>query len=374
MRCAMTLSRSCGIAIVLLLLTAGGCGPKGSAAPAAGQAVPLKDQMRPLWQPSAPMYPRDFLVCGPFFESVRPPASAGSQPSTAPAATQPAAPEDFLAPAGGEANVRPKEGEVFVAKDGTRFTWVAYSAKTDLIDVREACPAARERPCVTYAYATIHRDNPGMAILSLASRAPATVYLNGKVVFTPDDMQSSPVVPLVKGDNALVVRLAGQSDRWTFTLGVREQVDIPTGSRALIGPSIVSGRNDKTELAVKVRNDNRLAPPTVTLEVLGPAGQVAGRAEVPAGQTHVFNISKWPDGPYEIRTLAPAPDGSPVAKEMVWYKGDWQQGVADVLKDAERLPADSDDPVVLKKRLARRYPSVPSEGVGGGLRRHDPAG
>ncbi|MCJ7544165.1 MAG: NPCBM/NEW2 domain-containing protein [Phycisphaerae bacterium] len=341
-----------GVAIVLLGLSAGGCELAKPAAPAAqSTAADLKDQMRQPWAPLGPEYPRDYLVCGPFLEPAPPPTPAGSQPTTA-AAIEPAAPVDHLAPAGGEANVRPQKGQTMTAKDGTRYTWVPYSAKADLIDVREVCPAAREKPCVVYAYATIHRDSPGKAVLSLASRAPATVYWNGKVVLTPKDRSARPTVSLAEGDNALLVRIAGGGDRWTFTLGVRDQVDTPTDSSALLRPSIVPPKDGGTQLAVTVTNDNRQPSPTVTVEVRGPGRSVA-TAQVPRGQTHTFETAAWADGPYEIRALARTPDGKPITQELTWYKGDWKQGVADVLKEAERLPGDSDDPVVLKKRLAR---------------------
>jgi enterochelin esterase-like enzyme len=318
----------------------------------------LKDQMRPLWEPSAPTYLRDFLVCGPFFEPVSPAGSsstklATSQPATAPAATQPAT--DYLAAVGGEANVRPQKGQTVTAQDGTPLEWKSYTSAADLMDVREPIPAARPKACVVYAYATIHRDNPGKAVLSLYSRGIATVYLNGKVVMAIKTSTSGKevTVSLAQGDNALLVRIAGTGDRWTFSLAVNDQVDTPTDDPSLLHASIVPSEGDKAELAVQVSNDNRLAPPMVSLEVLALAGKVVERAEVPLGQTHTFNIAAWADGPYEIRALARTPDEKPLTSYQIWYKGDWKKEVAKVLKEAEKLPADSDDPVVLKKRLVR---------------------
>ena len=189
MRRAMSLSRSCGIAIVLLLLTAGGCGPKGPAAPAAAEATPLKEQMRTLWAPSREGYVQYFLVCGLFGQPAPSSAPAASGPSSVPAASAPAKPVDYLAAAGGDAKVRPRPGQEVIAPDGARFTWQEYTSTGDTIDLRKAFPAAKDKSCVVYAYASIHRNGPGNALMALLSKAVLTVYLNGKVVVAPNNLE-----------------------------------------------------------------------------------------------------------------------------------------------------------------------------------------
>lgn len=309
--------------------------------------------MRLLWEPSGSEYLRDFLVCGPFVEPATPRAPAGSEPSTAPTVTQPTAPVDYLAAAGGEPNVRPQEGQTVTVEGGAGLAWRAYSSEPDLVDLAKAVPAAAQKPCVVYAYATIHRDGPTQAVLWLYTRAPMAVYLNGKVVLTVKERTSGTqaAVSLEKGATALLIRAASSGGMWRFSLAVTDQLVVPTDDPALLRASIMSGKDGADELAVKVGNDNRLAPATVTLEVLAPAGKVVARAQVPLGQTHTFATARWADGPYEIRALSRTPEGVPLTRYLLWHKGDWKQEVAAVFKEAEGLSADSDDPVVLKRRL-----------------------
>ncbi len=356
MRRDRVFSSLCGAVVVLLLWSFGGCGPKESAAPAAS-AVPLKDQMRQPWSPDRSKFVQEFLVCGPFAEPIPHSAPSTSAPSAGPVVIRPAAFLDYLASEGGEAKVRPQKGQTATTRDGLRLTWSTYKSKASLVNLREAFPSAKEKSCVAYAYATVHRDRPGKAMMAVWGRAFLTVYLNGKRVVDPNDRDAVVggaylPISLEAGDNALLVRVAGASDRWPFSLRVMNETDVPMDDEGLLCALIVSKR-DSTELSVKVGNDNCLAPPTVTVEVLGPAGKLAAQADVPLGKTHAFDTADWADGPYEVRALSHAPDGKPMARDLMWYKGDWRPEVAAVMEQTEKLPKDSSDPSVLKKHLVR---------------------
>ena len=340
-----------GAAVVLLAL-AGGCAP---AAPAA-QTTPLIDQMRQPWEPAAPVFTRDFMVCGPFDEPT-PLAPSPSRPLGQPPVLRPAEFVDYLASAGGEPNARPEKGQTLTTPDGRQFTWTPFTAKANLVNLADALPAAKDRACVAYAYATVHRDSPARAFLAIWGRGFLTVYLNGTAVMSPADRDAlldGAYVPLAlqKGDNALLIRVAGVTPHWPFSLRVVDETDLPVDDPALLRAAIAPD-GDPSALAVRVDNYNQQPPPTLTVEVLGAAGKPVARQDVPRGRTHRFDASAWPQGPYEVRALASAPDGKPIALYLTWYKGRWQDQAAQVLSETARLPAGSADPTVLKKLLVR---------------------
>jgi enterochelin esterase-like enzyme len=314
----------------------------------------MKDQMRVLWQPVVPVFIQDYLVCGPFAEPA--PHSAPATRPGRPEIIRPTAYIDYLSAAGGEPNVRPQKGQVLTTGDGARFTWEAYSSKANLINLAEAIPAAKDKSCVAYAYASVHRDSPGQAAIAIWGRAFLTVYLNGRRIMDPNDRDAlldGAYLPirLEEGDNALLIRVAGVTDQWPFSLRVVNETDLPVDDPALLRATIVS--DDPSALAVKVGNDNRLAPDVVAVSVLGPAGKLVAQQDVPLGRTHRFDTAAWDDGPYEVRAMVRSPTDKLLTRDLLWYKGDWRQEVAGVMAEVETLPSDSDDPIVLKQQLAR---------------------
>ena len=341
MRRGLIFSSLRGALAILLVACIAGCGPKPPAAPAA-KAVPLKEQMRTLWRPAERDFQRDFLVCGPFEQTAERPAES----------------VDYLAGAGGEAHARPEPNQVLTAPDGASLTWQPYSSGGNMIDLRKPFPAAKDKPFVAYAYVSIHRDSPCEALMALFSKATLTVYLNGKVVVDPNNLQDAVdgahfPVSLEAGDNSIMVRVAGATDRWPFSLRVVDAVAQPTDDTSLLRAKIVPVEEDPSALAVNVANDNRQAPAAVSVDVLGPAGKVVAHEDVPLRQTYRFDTAAWPDGPYDVRAMASSPDGKVMTRYRVWYKGDWRQEAGRVMDETDALPPDSADPVVLKKQLVR---------------------
>src|SRR5688572_23330207 len=84
---------------------------------------------------------------------------------------------DFLAEAGGEANVRPKEGDTVVTRDGTQFIWTRLRAKRDLVDLEQALGICDWS--IAYAYCELNSDQSIQTDLRASSAIRSPLWLNG---------------------------------------------------------------------------------------------------------------------------------------------------------------------------------------------------
>ena len=92
--------------------------------------------------PSHPVdgeYIKEWLVLGPFF-----PNNLDT---------------DFLADAGGEANIQPQEGDTVTAADGTTLTWKRYTTKGNSIDLIDA--VGDHEYATAYAYCRLQSQVAG---------------------------------------------------------------------------------------------------------------------------------------------------------------------------------------------------------------------
>ncbi len=145
---------------------------------------------------------RDWLVLGPF-----PGKSLGT---------------DFLAGAGGEANVRPKEGDVVTASDGKRLTWTRLKSTSDNVSL-EGVLGIQEWS-VAYVYCELASDQAAQSALRTAYEGNgAGITLNGEQVgnIRPHvdrnlDIHAQFPVNLKAGRNACLIKLAVAQREWTF--------------------------------------------------------------------------------------------------------------------------------------------------------------
>jgi signal transduction histidine kinase/ligand-binding sensor domain-containing protein len=128
---------------------------------------------------------------------------------------------DFLAQAGGEANVRPKEGDSITASDGRRLTWTRLRSETDLVNIERALGIPDFS--VAYAYCELNSDRPMETDLRAYSYDQGLLWLNGKAAGqTSTSIGSSidvvPVLPiqLNPGRNACLLKLKTQTELWHF--------------------------------------------------------------------------------------------------------------------------------------------------------------
>jgi signal transduction histidine kinase/DNA-binding response OmpR family regulator/ligand-binding sensor domain-containing protein len=86
---------------------------------------------------------------------------------------------DFLAGVGGEANVRPKEGDAVTTKDGKQLVWTRFHSSHDVVDLEPVLGSLEWS--VVYAYCEVQADEPAETDVRMASWQASGLLFNGKV-------------------------------------------------------------------------------------------------------------------------------------------------------------------------------------------------
>lgn len=344
MRRGLVLSSLLSAAVVLPVFTAGGCGPGGPAAPAA-EAPALMDQMRLPQTPPQAGTICSWLACGPF------------PPLDPCAPLWPAPMDDYLAAAGGEANVVPALGATARRADGTVLTWKNYQATGGTVDVCDIA-GRLSAPSTVYFAAILREPQARKATFHLIGREHnVKVYLNGQPVEIPADLKNyrtagiTTAVSLKQGDNVLLVRAYGFRQERRFTCRLLDEAvaslpETPALRGELLPPADGKGLRIRTDAWEDPRGQ------TATVEVFAPCGRkMIPPEKVLRGATFECDTASRPDGPYEVRLSATNEEGTLQVQYFLGYKGDPMPAVRQVLQACAALPADSDDPVVLTKCL-----------------------
>lgn len=201
--------------------------------------------------PAAPVHPvdgsfvREWLVLGPF------PSKEINI--------------DLLAGAGGEANVRPKEGDAVTMPDGTRLTWTRLRSKDDWVSSDPAVGVSGLS--IAYAYCELQTDQPCETEVRWGYYNPSFVWLNGKSVsgsnLVPGSrIDDSPVLPirLGNGRNACLLKLPFDVEPWQFLFQplppsrARVDLQVTDAARKNIHKALVQFY-DQGELVMQLRTD-----------------------------------------------------------------------------------------------------------------------
>ncbi len=273
----------------------------------AGQTAPpkLKDEMRMPWTRGDQRFIRHWLVVSDV------PLAGGFD-------------KDWLRDQGGETAVLPVEKMTVKLPDGKTVAWRTVVSWGDEVDLGNG--PGLKRDLIAYAFANIHRDAAGQALLSLGSDESIRVWLNGAPVL--DKRTSRPQtfdedripVEMKAGDNALLIKSEQRIGPQTISARVLEPGTVP--ARILeIGPSV----RESTADALIVRTDangDGAALDKVTVQVVGAGGKVFAERTAPRGERLSFDPSAWPDGPYEVRCTTHRANGLLYSTHLAWYKGD----------------------------------------------------
>lgn len=172
---------------------------------------------------------------------------------------------DFLAEAGGEGNVRPKEGDFITRSDGSRLAWTRYRSESDMANIRKVL--GNEEFAVAYAYCELNSEQEMETDVRAYSYDQGWVWLNGKRVGqtfnsmgTGLDVPPALPIQLKPGRNALLLKLQMQRGFWHFLTQ-----PLP-GGRATAGLHVTDQAGkpvagalvqfyDQGELAGRVRTD-----------------------------------------------------------------------------------------------------------------------
>lgn len=153
-----------------------------------------------------------WLLCGPF------PLSKSNDPAQA-WDHLPGYQAAFLAKAGGEEKLFPKEGASM--KSGKQsFQWVMHHSKDSIIDLRKALSAGS--PLFAYAYTEVYSLRNEIRSLALGTNDGGSLWLNGQLVWDhPSERglkSDDDIVPvaLQKGANKLLLKVEQRGNRWEF--------------------------------------------------------------------------------------------------------------------------------------------------------------
>ena len=142
--------------------------------------------------------------------------------------------KDFLADAGGEANIEPKESDVATTTDGRTLTWKRYESRGNVVDLLDA--VGEYEYATAYAFCVLQTPTPdfvlaqsesvGDAEFYLGKGDCAAVWMNGeKVHYNPLPVPGSIRVDkdvfeadLKAGANRCLVKLSKRAAHWCFTV------------------------------------------------------------------------------------------------------------------------------------------------------------
>jgi hypothetical protein len=315
-----------------------GCSQTAAKAPATQQTsakekVPLKDQMRdlPAATPEKP-YVKEYLLCGPFVETETLSAKDG----------------DFLTDAGGEAAIRPTEGQTV-----GEATWKKVASTSGVFDFAKEMADVTGKKAVAYAFVTVKVDKLADSVVYLRSGCDVKLYCNGKLVPGTENVKgagkSGLLLPikLVAGDNALLVRLDGTSGKWNYSMYVQPKWQLGLETRALTPAAKTKAPGFELLTDASIWADGS----PVTIDVLGPGGDVVRTLQSTRGAKVMVEASGWPDGPYEIRVTGKNTDGSTAIGYEPWCKGAWMKQIEAIMDEYDKTQKNSSDPIEMRKVL-----------------------
>ncbi|MBI4662638.1 MAG: hypothetical protein HY735_27815, partial [Verrucomicrobia bacterium] len=167
---------------------------------------------------------RDWLVLGPF-----PSVSLET---------------DFLTGVGGEANVRPKEGDSITTSDGTNLAWTRIHSAHDLVNLEEIF--GMHVQAVAYAYCELNCDQAFDSDVRFMVANSAQMRFNGNKAETTQPspgsiFDMSPVLPmkLNSGRNACLLKLSVAKNFWQFSFQ-------PLPSNRAVAELKVTGRDQRS--------------------------------------------------------------------------------------------------------------------------------
>ncbi|MEW6157824.1 MAG: two-component regulator propeller domain-containing protein, partial [Verrucomicrobiota bacterium] len=127
---------------------------------------------------------------------------------------------DFLASAGGEANIRPKEGDTVLVPDGKSLTWKRVRAPHDVVNLEQLFGIANI--AVAYAYCELQIDQGGEMLIRALANDTTLVKLNGVDIGSiPTQINLHRDPPLLAcsvqpGRHACLLKLKGGRFEWNF--------------------------------------------------------------------------------------------------------------------------------------------------------------
>lgn len=283
----------------------------------------LEETMRNPWKAERSAFVTEWLILGPF-------AANGMQDID----------RDFLAEAGGEANVHPVQGQdVKVSCAGVK--WAPATCR-DVVDLQRFFAGGKTENVVAYAYAKIVRKEAGPVWLTVGSDDGVKIWVNGKVVHRVARQREVRLdedrvdAEMKAGENHLVLKIQQSFEGWGFAV---RMLDDPNQLTLLTGNiEFTVADADRKAGTVGVASSSNLSQSllrqVVQMEVYGAGGTTVATKSFNPSEPVVLATKGWPDGPYEFRFSYRDIRGMISLKYASWYKGDILGAARAVVKSA----------------------------------------
>ena len=131
---------------------------------------------------------------------------------------------DLLADVGGEANVRPKEGDTTTTKDGARLTWTRFRSKEDLVNLEQLFGI--QQWSVVYLYCELNSDQAFDTGVRGECGRWSSLWINGrKAGQVPASGWRGPVmelrhllpIRLNAGRNSCLLKIRREREEWSLS-------------------------------------------------------------------------------------------------------------------------------------------------------------
>ena len=166
---------------------------------------------------------------------------------------------DFLADAGGEANVLPGEGDTIATSDGRTLTWKRHSARKDTIDLSEA--VGHHEYATAYAFCVLQSETGGDALFQFEGYSGIRLWINGERLHLSRRGKASVEVNLRAGANYCLVRIYNGTSYWRLSM---RTWPLPS-SRAVISGVIYDGEGKPIDnVHVRLEQDRKEIAQTMT--------------------------------------------------------------------------------------------------------------
>ena len=307
--------------------------------------------------PEPGVFFRRWLICGPFPNPLRPPATVYTHDESCIGYYT-----DYLESVGGEVGVRPAAGMTVTLSDGTTRTWNLYESPRDLIDLNAILEPSDA--VVAYAACVIDSSRERDALLAVGSNDGIKIWQNGRVIL--DNHIPSAAYPdrdlvpitLRKGENLFLLKNDEGTGDWGFMVTLAE---LPQTRQ-----KVIANFERYLNLTIKQKDDKltvTFGDPykfsviqqkfPVAVSILNSDGAEVMSEKGTLGTPVAMDTTALADGPHSIAAQVMGPDNVPHVRHGFFYKGDLDSLVRAAIERVERTSAAAP-----RSAAARAYNTV----------------
>ncbi len=269
---------------------------------------------------------RDWLVCGPFPNPLKPGVVEYRHDETTLGFYI-----DYLSSAGGESSIQPDEGLNIDPGDGVIRIWRRYQSPEDYIDF---CKVYEDNQGgkVAYAFCNLVSNEDKQVTFGVGSNDGIRVWVNGELVW--DNHCPRPAIPdedcfnvnVKSGNNSILIKVDQGYGNWGFYCRVVNKDEVI--KKLFEVPDV------RCDISYVVENNNlrvwmarhsryRVVEPPIqyTIKLVNKDGDAVQKASANVGQSVTFVTDGLEVGPYKLIGNLTLPDGAGIERQNFYYHG-----------------------------------------------------